>query len=237
MVFAPLVLAALFVVVEEGAAVPAHLDVLGRGRQHLEDPAARDRHAVKLGLGAGREKAAGRRVQAGRAEEDGRIVGGEGEGKLGGRVRGQPAGRSALGGHDKNVEIPVAVGGKGDAFAVVTPDRQVIVGFMDGQGDGRSAGRRDAVEVSFIGEGNRPAVGRNGRRPKPGRGGLGGRRNDDGGGQEKDKSHQNGNAGRKNTFHRLSFEGSEKYTGKGTGMLLPSAKPGQVTLGGAKFVP
>jgi len=152
-------------------------------------------------VGAGREEAAGRRVQTGRAEEDGRIVGGEGEGKLGRRVRGQPAGRSALGRHDEDVEVAVAVAGEGDGPAVVAPDRHEIVRLVHGQGDGRAAGGRDAVEVALESEDDGSAVGGDGRSPQPGRGGLGRCDAANRGDQDKADRDLSGNAGFEEVFH------------------------------------
>ena len=168
-VLAPLVLAALLVVVEHQPAVPAEADVLGRGAEDHDGTPSGDGHLVELGLGAGGEQAARGRVETGRAEVEVLVVGREGEGRLGGRVEGQAPGRSAGRGHDEDVEVPEAVAREGDPLAVVAPHGGRVVGFVRGQRDGRAAGRRNAEEVSLVGEDDRPAVGREGRVTQPGR--------------------------------------------------------------------
>ena len=175
-VLAPLVLAALAVVVEEEPAVAAELGVLGRGAEDLDGAAARGRDLVELGLGAGREEAVRGGVAAGRAEEDGLVVGREGVGELRGRMVGQAPGFAARRGHDEDIEVAVAVAGEGDGLAVAAPDGHEVVGFVHRQGHGDAAVGRDAVEVALVGEDDGLGVRRDGRVAQPGRDVVRGRR-------------------------------------------------------------
>jgi hypothetical protein len=178
---APLVLAALLVVVDEEAPVAAEAGVLGRRGQDHRRAAAVHGNAVELGLGARRELAVGRRVEARAAEDDGLVVGRERVGKLGGRMEGQAAGRAAGRGHDEDVEVAEPVAGEGDGPAVVAPNGIGVVGVVCRQRDSGAAGGRDAVDVPFVSEGDRLPVGRDGRIAQPGRGGLRRLGTDDGG--------------------------------------------------------
>ncbi len=84
-----------------------------------------------------------------------------------GGVIGQAPGLPALGRHDEDVEVAEAVGGEGDRSSVVAPDRGVVVGLADRQGEGLAARGRDLIDVALVAEQDRPAVGRDGRIPQP----------------------------------------------------------------------
>ena len=173
-VLAPRVLAALLVVVEQELAVAAELHVLGGRREQLDRAAAGGGHLVELGLRAGREQAVRGGVHARGAEDDGRVVAGEGVGVLGGGVERQPPRLAALGGHDEDVEVAVAVARERDLPAVVAPDGHEVVGLVRGQRDGRAAGGRHPVEVALVGEDDGLAVRRDRRIAQPAGVGLGG---------------------------------------------------------------
>ncbi len=164
---APDVLTALGVVVEDFVPGPVGD---GRDRRLGQDKGrfpAVDGHAVELGKAGHRELDVGRRVLAGRGEEDPPSVGREAAGDVGRGMEGQAPGFAAAGRHEVDVEIAGAVGGKGDPPAVMAPDRGIIVGFAHGQGNGRPAGRRDFENVALGAEKDGLAVRRDGRVPQP----------------------------------------------------------------------
>lgn len=73
-------------------------------------------------------------------------------------MKGQPAYFASEDGHDKNIKIAVAVTGKGNLFAVMTPNRHYFMGCQSRQWFCFSAGCRHGVDIALPGKRDRSTI-------------------------------------------------------------------------------
>jgi hypothetical protein len=165
--FAPFVFAAFFIVVNHFGAVFTDLDVFGRDGKDLLYAATGGRHLVQFGLCARRVLTVDFGILTGAAEDDGGIVVGEGVGHFIGSVEGKPSGIAPFGIHDEDIEVAVAIGGKGNLLPVAAPYGHKVVRFVKGQLRGFAAGAAYEVEIALVGKGDFTAIRGDGRIAHP----------------------------------------------------------------------
>ena len=164
---APLAFIGFFFAIGDAPAVgtPARL-AGGVGEQHLRGAAAHG-DFVKLRQAGGGKIARSGAVHTRRAEQHTLAIGGEITGPIGGVVKSQTAQIAALGVHDKDIEIPETIRGKGDLRPVARPHRVSVPGAIARQRGGGAALHRHAPQITQRAEQQLRAIGRHRRLAEP----------------------------------------------------------------------
>ena len=161
MMFAPHILAALAVVIEERLAVLVERHAAHRHGHYLLGPTAFGAHLVEFGNPArGKLHILSPFHHLGR-EIDFLPIGRESQRHLGGRVGRNALRHTAFGRNQIHIEIAVAVGSKGDLLAVGRPNRFRIVSGICGDLQGFAARGVHHIHIAFVSKGNLVAIGRN----------------------------------------------------------------------------